>query len=51
MSEADQLAVLGRAKLDAYNDGLITLADLVKPTSSRRWGPGVRVASLAEALA
>jgi SPP1 gp7 family putative phage head morphogenesis protein len=51
LSEADKLAVLGRSKLDAYNNGDITLQDLVKPTHSNRWGPGVRVASLAEALA
>lgn len=51
LPEGDKLAILGRAKLDAYNAGLITLQDLVKPTYSPRWGHGARVASLAEALA
>ncbi len=51
MPESDRLAVLGRAKLDAYNDGRITLADLVRPTHSERWGRGVRVATLQETLA
>lgn len=46
--EADRLAVLGRAKLDAYNNGDITLQDLVKPTSSERWGPGIRTATVQE---
>jgi len=51
LSEADKLAVLGRAKLDAYNAGEITLDGLVQRTHSDRWGPGIRVATLAEALA
>jgi SPP1 gp7 family putative phage head morphogenesis protein len=51
LPEADKLAILGQAKLDAYNTGQITLADLVARTHSPRWGDGVRVASLAEALA
>lgn len=51
LPEADKLAILGRAKLEAYNAGRITLADLVAHTHSERWGDGVRVASLAEALA
>jgi SPP1 gp7 family putative phage head morphogenesis protein len=51
LSQADKLAILGRAKLEAYNAGLITLEDLVQHTHSPRWGRGSRVASLAEALA
>jgi SPP1 gp7 family putative phage head morphogenesis protein len=51
LSEADKLAVLGRAKLDAYNAGDITLDDLVQHTHSDRWGPGIRVASLETARA
>jgi SPP1 gp7 family putative phage head morphogenesis protein len=51
LDEADKLAVLGRARLDAYNAGRITLADLVRDTHSDRWGPGIRVATVQEALA
>lgn len=51
LSEADKLAILGRARLNAYNAGQITLADLVQPTHSDRWGPGVRLRALREALA
>jgi SPP1 gp7 family putative phage head morphogenesis protein len=43
LPEADQLAILGRARLDAYNAGDITLADLVQHTHSPRWGYGIRV--------
>lgn len=49
LPEADRLAILGRSKLAAYDRGDLTLEDLVKPTSSPRWGPGRREASLAEA--
>lgn len=48
LTEADKLAVLGRAKFDAYNNGDITLRDLVKPTRSERWGSGIRTATLQE---
>lgn len=48
LPEADKLAVLGRARLDAYNAGEITLADMVKQTTSARWGEGKRTATLAE---
>lgn len=51
LSEADRLVILGRAKLDAYNAGQITLADLVQHTRSSRWGAGSRVKSLRAALA
>jgi SPP1 gp7 family putative phage head morphogenesis protein len=51
LPDADKLAVLGRAKLDAYNNGDITLQDLVHPTRSPRWGNGSREATLREALA
>lgn len=49
-SEADKLAVLGRAKLDAYNAGEITLTDLIARPRSARWGTMRREASLREAL-
>lgn len=48
MSEADQLAILGRRRLDAYNAGEITLDDLVRKTHHREWGAGRRTATLAE---
>jgi len=48
LPESDRLAVLGRPRLDAYERGDITLADLVRGTRSARWGAGRRVASLAE---
>lgn len=51
LPQADKLAILGRAKLDAYNAGDITLQDLVHHTHSPRWGAGAREASLREALA
>lgn len=51
LDEADKLAVLGRGKLEAYNAGHLSLTDLVQPTHSHRWGPGMREASLTEALA
>ena len=48
LPEAEKLAVLGQARLDAYNAGEITLADMVKTTHSKRWGDGKRTATLAE---
>lgn len=48
LSAEDKLAILGRSRLDAYNAGLITLEDLVRPTASSRWGRGIRQANLAE---
>lgn len=51
LTQGDKLAILGRAKLDAYNAGEITLSDLVRHTHSDRWGAGTRVASLEDALA
>lgn len=51
LPEGDKLAILGRAKLDAYNAGEITLEDLVQRTISPRWGAGSREATLAEARA
>lgn len=48
LPEADKLAVLGRARLDAYNAGEITLHDMVRETHSERWGAGKRTATLAE---
>jgi SPP1 gp7 family putative phage head morphogenesis protein len=46
--EADRLAILGKARLDAYNAGQITLAEMVRKTDNRRWGPGRRAATLTE---
>lgn len=50
LPETEQLAILGRAKLDAYNAGRITLDDLIHRTHSHRWGTGSREATLTEAL-
>lgn len=46
LPEADRLAILGHARLDAYNAGEITLADLVEDTHSDRWGDGRTAKSL-----
>jgi SPP1 gp7 family putative phage head morphogenesis protein len=46
LSEADRLAILGRARLDAYSAGKITLADLVQETHSPKWGKGRTTATL-----
>jgi SPP1 gp7 family putative phage head morphogenesis protein len=51
LSEADKLAVLGRARLDAYNNGEIGLSDMVQRTRSPRWGNGIRVKALAAGVA
>jgi SPP1 gp7 family putative phage head morphogenesis protein len=48
MGEADQLAILGRRRLDAYNAGEITLDDLVRTTRHQEWGTGRRAATLTE---
>lgn len=45
---ATRTAILGPGKAALYDAGTITLADLVVPTSSPRWGAGVRVATLAD---
>lgn len=50
LSPVDQLAVLGPAKLEAYQAGLIALGDLVEHTHHPRWGAGSREGSLARAL-
>jgi SPP1 gp7 family putative phage head morphogenesis protein len=46
--EADRLAILGKARLDAYNAGQITLEEMVRKTENARWGPGRRTATLTE---
>jgi hypothetical protein len=48
LPEGDRLAVLGRARFDAYERGDISLEDMVRPTESERWGPGKRLATLEE---
>lgn len=48
LPEADRLAILGRARLDAYDAGRIGLQDLIRPTLHGVWGPGLRQASLSE---
>lgn len=48
LSEADKVAILGRTRLDAYNAGKITLADLVRIKDSGEWGRSVRPATLKE---
>jgi SPP1 gp7 family putative phage head morphogenesis protein len=48
LPESEKLAILGKARLDAYNTGDIALPDLVRPTYSERWGNGRRPATLSE---
>jgi SPP1 gp7 family putative phage head morphogenesis protein len=48
LPEGDQLAILGARRLDAYNAGDITLAEMVRKTESKRWGPGRRATTLTE---
>lgn len=48
--EAVQLEVLGKAKLDAYRAGKITLDDLVMRGDHPYWGPFVHETSLTTAL-
>lgn len=50
-TSATQLSILGPSKLEAYQQGRITLANLVQRTDSKVWGPGSREASLKDALA
>ena len=50
-TKAQQLAILGPGKYEAYRTGRATLDDFVTHTQSERWGPGTREATLAEALA
>lgn len=51
MPVTDQRRILGPGKHAAYVEGRIALPDLARPTRSDRWGPGIRTASLHEALA
>jgi SPP1 gp7 family putative phage head morphogenesis protein len=48
LPEGDQLAILGQRRLAAYEAGEITLAEMVRKTESRRWGPGRRASTLHE---
>ncbi|HSC20138.1 MAG TPA: minor capsid protein, partial [Solirubrobacterales bacterium] len=48
LPQADRLAILGRSRFDAYERGEVTLEEMVRPTTSPRWGEGKRVATLAE---
>jgi SPP1 gp7 family putative phage head morphogenesis protein len=48
LPEGDRLAILGARRLNAYNAGKITLAEMVRVTESKRWGPGRRAATLSE---
>lgn len=48
LSEERRLAILGRARLDAYESGRISLEDLVRPTASPTYGAGTRTTTLAE---
>jgi SPP1 gp7 family putative phage head morphogenesis protein len=48
LPEAEQLAILGATRLNAYNEGLISMGDLVHDTHSQRWGRGRRMATLQE---
>lgn len=51
LTEAEQRAVLGGRKYEAYRDGRITLPDLVKRTTDPRWGTMRTEATLEEAVA
>jgi SPP1 gp7 family putative phage head morphogenesis protein len=48
LSEADQRHILGAGKYDLFARGLLQLADLIAPTRSRTWGPGMRERTLRE---
>lgn len=48
LTRPEKLHVVGAAKLALLDAGRITLMDLVRPTYSKRWGPGLREASLTE---
>jgi hypothetical protein len=48
LTRPEKLHVVGAAKLALLDAGRITLMDLVRPTYSRRWGPGLREATLTE---
>jgi SPP1 gp7 family putative phage head morphogenesis protein len=50
LTEAQQLAILGPLKMDAYKTGAISLQDLVGTISNRRWGMSLRERSLKDAL-
>ena len=50
LPESSQLKVLGPAKFRAYQDGAITLRDLVGHTESPVWGRSIRTKSLKEVL-
>lgn len=48
LTRPEKLHVVGAAKLALLDAGRITLMDLVRPTYSKRWGPGLREATLTE---
>lgn len=48
LPESTQLAILGKARLEALRSGEITMRDLVRHTHSDRWGAGRRAATLHE---
>ena len=48
MEREQRLAILGRARLQAYERGDLSLQDMVRPTTDRVWGPGLRQATLTE---
>lgn len=48
LSDAEKIRVLGPGKYALYRDGQIRLADLVTPTFSEKWGPGLRATTLRE---
>lgn len=51
LSKGDQFAILGRRRFDAYERGDVTLAQMVRPTVSARWGNGMRAATAWELAA
>ncbi len=48
LTKAQQIKILGPEKFSLWEDGKITLADLVQPTHHRGWGPGLRATTLRE---
>jgi len=48
LTEAEQRAILGPSKFEAWKNGEFDLPDLVKKTPDTGWGPGRRMRSLKE---
>jgi SPP1 gp7 family putative phage head morphogenesis protein len=48
LTRHEKLVVVGPAKLVLLESGEVTLMDMVRKTHSRRWGPGLREATVTE---